>query len=261
MMESDCDTLQMMASFVRLPLLCWQNNKTSAFIVIYAGKLHSIPLHIRSCNLPASHRGLRRKRAAEIRPKLMFSLILGTATLLALPLVLMRFKSHPRLVDLSWPTRRLLFKVFSAVGPVGREGLDPGSLMRVSKTNLTLAFAVWAARLALRCECKWKKWERVQNRTSYLDDSHCTLLVASSVCSSLLSRAVTSPLYSNTRISVHKRMWTSELGGLAEGLNEWCTLGICSLWRPVQTLRGPSATFLPMRPQHAVQTVHQQPHS
>lgn len=73
----------------------------------------------------------------------MFSLVLGTATQdRALPLALIRFESHPRLVDLSWPTHRLLFKDFSAVGAVGREGLDPGSLTRVSKTNLTLALAV-----------------------------------------------------------------------------------------------------------------------
>lgn len=93
-----------------------------------------------------------------------------------------------------------------AVGAVRCEGVDPGSLICMSKTMPDLGLALWAA---------WQgMWMQMQGKGAQQNKSPgtVTVLFASLACSSILCCAIISPIYFKKRISVIKRMCTGALG-------------------------------------------------
>lgn len=157
---------QLMASFVKLLILCCQNNKESGCTVICAGKFFSalqtsasvICWYCIEVVLQAGCGKLHwntyfHSSSAQWRDGL-FSCTDKVC------------ESHPRLVDLSWPMHQRCSKTFSCVGSQVW-GVWTWEVWCVwARQYLTLAsLCELLARNVLHGECKWRG--STQNRTSY----------------------------------------------------------------------------------------------
>lgn len=151
-------------------------------------------------------RGRAKSRLREIRLKFMFSFVLGTVTGLD-------FLALIRLVSPTWD---LLICCGRCTGCVQRhlavkavrcDGVDPGSLICMSKTMPDLGLALWAAWQGMWMQMQGKGAE--QNEPPGTPSLYSLLLLhaVQHFCCAIIS-----PLHSDNRIPVIRRMWTDALG-------------------------------------------------
>lgn len=165
-----------MASFLKLLILCCQNNKESGCIVIYVGKFFSALQT--SASIICSY-------CIEVVlqagcGKLDWNLYFLSSSAWWLDWLFSRtdkvFESHPGLVDLPWPTHQQCSKTFSCGGS------------QVWGVWTWEVWCVWAARqyltLASLCELLGKEcaplWMQIKRRSAEQNKlpgtpSHCTL--------------------------------------------------------------------------------------
>lgn len=115
-------------------------------------------------------------------------------------------ESHLRLVDLLWQMHWLCSKTFSC-GSSQVWGCGPW------KSNMYEQDNAWPWPRFVSCLARNVNANAGEGcTTEQATWNTVTVLFASLACSSILCCAIISPIYSNKRISVIKRMWTGALG-------------------------------------------------
>lgn len=165
---------QMMVSFVKLLIVCCQNNKESGCVVIYAGESFSALQTFASVICWYCIEVVLQAGCGKLDWNLYFPSCSAQRLHMLVSSTDKTCGSHPRLVDLSWPVHQQCSKTFS-FGGSQLWGVGPGK-SGVHEQDNTWPWprhVSWLARNMLHCECKWRGW--TPYRISYLEHWVTTL--------------------------------------------------------------------------------------